>query len=83
MSEYNSCKGAPNPADIACNTTPNNNIMRNFWNIFCRLINEDTVAPNVQGPYIPTDAPPLIEINDANVDPKPPFKSKISSMMCA
>ena len=78
-------KGAPNPADIAA-ATPLPIIIS--WGIFginfCRLINEDTVAPKcTRGPYIPTEAPPLIDINEANVDPKPPFKSKIPALWCA
>ena len=29
---------------------------------------------------MPTDAPPLIDINEANVDPNPPFRSKIPAL---
>ena len=71
--------GAPNPAEIAA-ATPLPIIMSCgiLGMKLCLLINEDTVAPKcTKGPYMPTDAPPLIEINEARVDPKPPFRFKI------
>ena len=36
-----------------------------------------------KGPYIPTEAPPLIEIKEARVDPNPPFKSSVPALLCA
>ena len=32
---------------------------------------------------MPTEAPPQIDINDANVEVKPPFKSRVPAFVCA
>ena len=78
-------RGAPNPAEIAA-ATPLPIIIScgilgiNVW----RLMKEDTVAPKwTKGPYIPTEAPPLMEMKEANVDPKPPFRSKMPALWWA
>jgi len=74
--------GAPKPAEIAAATPLPIIISCGILGIKdCFLINEDTVAPKcTKGPYIPTDAPPLIDMNDANVEPNPPFKSRVPAL---